>query len=277
MYLLFDIGGTKMRIAFSPEGKAFGKPKVVPTPPDFTRGMAVFQEAVRELSGGKKIKAAAGGIAGPIDKEKTRLVNSPHISGWIGEPLKKKLQNIVGAPVYLENDAAMAGLGEATYGRGKGKEIVVYITVSTGIGGARIVDGVIDKSAMGFEPGHQIIDADGTLCPECKSVPGYLERYASGSAIEARYWKKPDEIDEPSVWEEEARFLAYGLNNTIVHWSPNIVILGGAVMQRVSLERVRFHLRSVLKIFPEPPLIGEAVLGDFGGLYGALHLLSQIE
>ncbi len=277
MYILFDIGGTKMRIAFSPDGNAFDEPKVIPTPQNFDQGMAAFEAAVRELAGENKIRAAAGGIAGPINRDKTELVNSPHISGWIRRPLKRELQKILDAPAYLENDAAMAGLGEATYGQGKGKEIVVYITVSTGIGGVRIVDGAVDRSAMGFEPGHQIIDASGTLCPECRSVPGYFERYASGSAIESRYGKKPYEIKDPSVWEEEARLLAYGLNNTIVHWSPDMVILGGSVMQGVSLERVRFHLRTVLKIFPEPPLIGEAVLGDFGGLYGALQLLKRIE
>ncbi|MCL5023897.1 MAG: ROK family protein [Nitrospirae bacterium] len=231
---------------------------------------------MRELAGVRPIRAAAGGIAGPIDREKTRLVNSPHISGWVQKPLQRELGKILDAPVYVENDAAMVGLGEATYGEGKGKEIVVYITVSTGIGGVRVLDGAIDRSAMGFEPGHQIIDADGTLCPECGSVPGYFEKYASGSAIELRYGGKPCEIKDPAVWEEEARFLAYGLNNTIVHWSPDILILGGSVMQSVSIERVRFHLRTVLKIFPRPPFIAGAVLGDFGGLYGALHFLNHL-
>jgi predicted NBD/HSP70 family sugar kinase len=149
------------------------------------------------------------------------------------------------------------------------------MTVSTGVGGVRIVDGEIDKSAMGFEPGHQIIDADGTLCPECKSVPGYLERYVSGSAIEMRHGKKAYEIDDPGVWDEAARFLAYGLNNTIVHWSPDVVILGGSVTGKIPLDKVRVYLADILKIFPEPPLIRKAVLGDFGGLYGALHFLNE--
>ncbi|HYA32141.1 MAG TPA: ROK family protein, partial [Thermodesulfovibrionales bacterium] len=233
--------------------------------------------AAQELSAGQKIRAAAGGVAGPLDREKTRLVRSPHVSGWIGKPLKEELQRILGAPVYLENDAAMAGLGEAAYGEGKGKRIVVYVTVSTGVGGARIVDGEIDTSAMGFEPGHQIIDGGGTLCPECKSVPGYLERCVSGSAIERRYGKKADEIDDPKVWDEAARFLAYGLNNSIVHWSPEVVILGGSVMQKIPLGRVREYLTDILKIFPEPPLIRKAVLGDFVGLYGALQFLRKRE
>jgi predicted NBD/HSP70 family sugar kinase len=276
MYLLFDIGGTKMRVAFSRDGKVFGEPMIIPTPQDFRKGILLFRDAALELSGGGKIEAVAGGIAGPLDREKTMLVNSPHISGWIKKPLKKKLQEVLKAPVYVENDAAMVGLGEAAYGKGKGRKIVVYMTVSTGVGGSRIIDGKIDESAMGFEPGHQIIDPAGTLCPECKSVPGYLERYISGSAIEKRYKKKAYEISDPKVWEEEARFLAYGLNNTIVHWSPDIVILGGSVAGKVPLDRVRFHLGRIVKIFPKLPPIRKAVLGDVGGLYGALHFLRDL-
>lgn len=277
MYILFDIGGTKMRIAFSADGKGFDEPKVIPTPKEFDKGIEEFKKAARELSGGERIRAAAGGIAGPLDREKTKLVRSPHVSGWVGKPLREELRKILNAPVYLENDAAMAGLGEAAYGEGKGKRIVVYMTVSTGVGGVRIVDGEIDKSAMGFEPGHQIIDADGTLCPECKSVPGYLERYVSGTALEMRYRKKAYEIEDPDVWDEAARFLAYGLNNTIVHWSPDVVILGGSVSGRIPLDKVRVYLADILKIFPEPPLITRAVLGDFVGLYGALQFLGRIE
>lgn len=275
MYLLFDIGGTKMRIAFSSDGKSFSAPVIIPTPQDFKKGTLLLTDAALELSGGK-IEAVAGGIAGPLDREKTMLVNSPHISGWIKKPLKKELQTALKAPVYIENDAAMVGLGEAAYGKGKGRRVVVYLTVSTGVGGARIIDGRIDESAMGFEPGHQIIDREGALCTACKSGPGYLERYISGSAIEERYKKKAAEISDPKVWEEEARLLAYGLNNTIVHWSPDIVILGGSVAGKIPLDRVRFHVRKILRIFPKLPPIERAVLGDFGGLYGALHFLRHL-
>jgi glucokinase len=275
-YLLFDIGGTKTRIALSPGGATFGAPKVIATPENFDEGVRLIRDAAFELSGGKRIKAAAGGIAGPIDREKRMLVNSPHISGWIKKPLRQELQKVLGAPVYIENDAAMVGLGEAAFGKGKGRRVVVYMTISTGVGGSRIVAGKIDESAMGFEPGHQIIDPVGSLCPDCKSVPGYLERYISGSAIEKRYKKKAYEIFDPKVWEEVAYFLAYGLNNTIVHWSPDIVILGGSVTKRVPLKSVRFHLRKIMKIFPKIPPIQKAVLGDFGGLYGALYFLKTL-
>ena len=277
MFLLFDIGGTKTRLAVSRGGKNFDEPKIVATPRDFNAGILLFEKIISELSGGEKIEAAAGGIAGPLDRGKTKLINSPNLSGWIDKPLKETLQKIIKAPLYLENDAAVVGLGEAVNGAGKGEEIVAYITVSTGIGGARIVDGKIDRNIFGFEPGHQIIDPTGTLCPMC-GLAGHLEGHVSGVALETRYHKKPYEIDDPDVWEAEAKWLAYGLNNTIVHWSPSVVVLGGSMMTKspgISIERVRYYLEHTLSIFSELPRLAKAELGDVGGLYGALQLLKH--
>jgi len=180
-------------------------------------------------------------------------------------------------PVYLENDAAIVGLGEAMNGAGRGEEIIAYITVSTGIGGARIVDGKIDRNIFGFEPGHQIIDPTGMLCPMCDSA-GHLEGHVSGVALEARFNKKAYEITDPQIWEEEAKWLAYGLNNTAVYWSPSVIVLGGSMIIKspgISIERVSHHLKKTLTIFPERPRLVKAELGDIGGLYGALEILKQ--
>lgn len=266
-----------MRLAVSPDGKNFDEPRIVETPQDFNSGISLFAELASELSVGKKIKAAAGGIAGPLDREKAKLVNSPNLSGWINKPLKEMLQETIKTSVHLENDAAVVGLGEAVNGAGRGEEIVAYITVSTGIGGARIVDGKIDRNIFGFEPGHQIIDPTGTSCPICGSA-GHLEGRVSGIALEACFKKKAHEITDPQVWDEEAKWLAYGLNNTVVHWSPSVVVLGGSMMTKnpgIPIERVSYHLKKTLVIFPEHPRLAKAELGDVGGLYGALEILRQ--
>src|SRR3989344_7917466 len=181
MYLLFDIGGTKMRLAVSRNGKHMGRPKIVPTPHDFNEGMRVIADIVSSLAGKGNITMAVGGVAGPVDAKKTKLANAPHLQGWIGKPLKKALEKVIETKkIYLENDAALSGLGEAHFGAGKGSAIVAYLTVSTGVGRARIMDGRVDRSAMGFEPGQQIVHAGKSL-----------EYYVSGSAISARHHKKP--------------------------------------------------------------------------------------
>lgn len=278
MYILFDIGGTKTRIAASRDCKEFiEEPKVVETPKDFDEGMQLFKELVQELCKGEKVEIAGGGVAGPLNKERTQLLNSPNISGWIGKPLKEELSKVLGAPVYLANDSAIVGLGEAHFGAGKGHEIVVYITVSTGVGGARIVHGKIDERVYGFEPGHQYIDIDRTLCPECKS--GQLEDLISGTAVALRFGKKAYEISDRSLWEHELpHWFGYGLANTIMHWSPDVVVLGGSMIvgdPSISVPHVTKCVRDFLTIIPEIPEIKKAELKDFGGLYGAMVFINQ--
>ncbi len=259
-----------MRVVSADRKQFLADPVVVSTPKDFNEGIETLKRIIDNLKKDEKIEAIVGGIAGPLNPEKTMLVKSPNLSGWVGHDIKNALTEAYKVPVELENDSALVGLGEANFGAGRGKDIVVYMTISTGVGGVRVVNGNIDESAMGFEPGHQIIDPDNTLCPTCDGND--LEAYVSGTSIEKRFGKKPFEITDEAVWDELAKFLAYGLNNTIVHWSPDIIILGGSMMKEVGIpvEAVRKHLAEIMKIFPTIPQIEKAELGDFGGLYGAL-------
>lgn len=259
-----------MRVVAADRKKFIGEPVVVSTPQDFNEGMETLKRIIINLTQGASIDAIVGGIAGPLNAEKTMLVKSPNISGWVDKDIKKVLTEAYNVPVSIENDAALVGLGEANYGAGRGNDIVVYLTVSTGVGGVRIVNGVIDESTQGFEPGHQIIDPDNTLCPSCDGND--LESYVSGSAIEKRFGKKPFEITDQAVWDELAKFLAYGLNNTIMHWSPNVVVLGGSMMKEIGIQvpDVERHLQKIMTIFPKLPELKKAELADFGGLYGAL-------
>lgn len=268
MYLLFDVGATKTRLVLSKDGKSFDEPKIISTSQDFQEGIVDLKKAAFELAGYTKIEAAAGGVAGTFNKDKTKLVHATNLPDWAGQELKKELERALNAPVFLENDTALVGLGEAIFGAGKEHDIVVYITISTGVNGVRVVDQKIDKSVASFEIGNQIINYKANLT---------LENAVSGSAMEKRFGKKPYEITDPKVWDEEARLLAYGLNNTILHWSPEVVVLGGSMMKEVGipLEQIKFHLKNILKIYPRHPAIKKAALGEFGGLWGALAFLKQ--
>lgn len=253
-----------MRFAVSSGGRSIGSPAVFSTPKDFRKALAIFKEAARKLAHGRKIKAAVGGVPGVLDGQKSKLVRAPNLPRWRGKPLKKELQKVFKAPVYLENDAALAGLGEAIYGAGRGFKIVAYLAVGTGVGGARIIGGKIDENAFGFEPGHQII---------CVERGRDLEDYIGGAALQKRLHKKPEEIKNERARDLLAWWLAHGLHNIAVFWSPDAVVLGGSVMSIIPLERVKFHLKKALSIFPKAPQIKKAKLGDKAGLYGALALL----
>jgi len=275
MHILFDIGGTNTRIARTRDMENLDEPIVFNTPEEYEVGFREFVSETWKLASGEKIDGITGGVAGPWSRKTQRLIASPNLPQWIDKPLKEDLEREFGCIVNVENDAAMAALGEAHYGAGKGFEIVVYFTISTGIGGARIVKGEIDERIIGFEPGHQIVDMDVTVFPDAQGVD--LESMIGGRWIEARTGKKPFEIDDKDFWEKVSRVLAVGLNNTIVHWSPDVVILGGSMMKKIGVpfDRVEAHLRQIIKIYPEIPPLKKSKLGDLGGLYGALAYINQ--
>ena len=241
--MLFDIGGTTTRVAFCADGKTISGPRVFPTPATFKEGVNLFKNIAKD----KVITEAAGGIAGVLDKNKTTLTHSPHLLSWINEPIKKEFETLLNAPVYLENDAVMEGLGELHYGAGKGSDIFVFLTVGTGVGGARFVAGKLDANALGFEPGKQILSF---------SEKKTLEDLISGDAIEKQFGKKPSEITDPKIWEELAEMFAYGLYNSILHWSPDTVVIGGSMITKkigIKLARVLFHLNNIPRPFPQLP------------------------
>lgn len=268
MYILFDIGGTKIRVASSDDGVTLSEPITYKTPEYFKEGVALLIKAIETLSKGKKIKVISGGVASAIDKKTGTLLRAPNLRGWEGNSLKDALSKYC-QHIYIENDAALVGLGEAIRGAGRGFEIVAYVTVSTGIGGARVVNGKIDTRRVDFEPGQQIIDTENLSS---------LENRASGRAIEKKYRKEPKDITDDAVWKRAADDVAVGLHNTIVLWSPDVVVLGGPMMLKkpgIDLEEVKAYLKNIMYIFPTLPELKLAELGDNGGLYGALEYALQ--
>lgn len=267
MYLLFDIGGTNSKAAVSEDGKSLKNIKKIPTPPNFNQGILALKQLAGEVSAGQTITTVVAGVAGPLDSQKTMLVSSPHIGGWVNKPLKKSLEEIFKIPVALEHEADLEGVGEAAFGAGSGYKIAANLVVGTGIATTRIIDGKIDQNTYGFEAGHQIIVPNGSPC-DCGGR-GHLESYVSGSGILKIYGKKGEEIDDPDIWDQMAKYLAIGLNNVAVFWSPEVIILGGAVMQSISMEAVISYYKQYLKIFPAAPKIIPAKLED-AALYGGL-------
>jgi len=268
MYILFDIGKTKTRIAGSRDLSTFSEPQILDTPKDYDEMIKTITARSKEIAGTEEIKAIGGGIGAPLDKEHQSLIEDVNFPGWAGKALSGDLWTALNAPVYLENDSACVGLGEAVYGAGKEFDIVAYITISTSVGGVRIVNKRIDANAFGFEPGWQILSPDGK----------YAADFLGGSSIEKETGKKAFEIDDPNFWDTEAVALAYFLNNVIVMWSPDTVIVGGSMMKDIGipLDSTKKYLKDILKIFAgSMPPIRKAMLGDVGGLWGAMEFLKS--
>jgi len=268
MHILADIGGTNMRIAASRDLSLFGSPVIVPTPQKYDQALVLFVETARKLAAGEKISSVAAGVKGVLSPEKGKLMTAPQnmLRDWVDKPLGEDIGAALSAPVVLENDTALVGLGEALFGAGKGAGIMVYMTVSTGVNGVRIVEGEIDRGES--EIGGQYLQVGDAL----KS----LEELISGAAIAEKYGVHPKEIDKDSpLWEELARLCAYGVHNAILHWSPGRVVLGGSMFNEIGIPvpRVHAHVAEILRKFPRVPEIVHSQLGDVGGLWGGMALL----
>ncbi len=278
-YILFDIGGTKTRVANTDNLSSFETPVKFETPLSYRDGFKAITEVIDDIVRTKGITAIAGGIRGPLNHEKTGIVSESKLVDWVGRNIVKDLHDRYHVPVVLENDTAIVGLGEAVCGAGKGYDIVAYHTVSTGVGGARFVHERLDTASVGFEPGHQVLDLDRSILGH--QIPHTLQNLVSGTALEKRRGVKPYDISQDdAVWDELARYLAHGLKNTIVYWSPDIIVLGGSMVvgdPRILREDIERHTREVLgDLLPCPPIV-DAQLRDDGGLYGAMVLLRRQE
>jgi predicted NBD/HSP70 family sugar kinase len=275
-YLVFDIGGTKTRVAVSDDLETFIDHISFKTPADPKTGVAEICAAVKKLCD-CEIDGIAGGIRGRLTEDKQAMENDGVLKKWAGFPIVDTLKKTFKCPVFLENDAAIAGVGEAVFGAGKGLDIVAYHTVSTGVGGAKIEHGQIDEASVGFEPGRQILDIDRTILGD--DIEPTLENLVSGTAVGERFNCKAYEIPQSdALWDELAEYLAQGLRNTILYWSPDAIVLGGSMIigdPRIEIDPIRRYTVAALDGFVEAPLIATAKLGDEAGLYGGLAILKQ--
>ncbi len=275
MYFVFDVGGTKIRTGISIDGAELSQVKIFPTPKKYQEGVSLLTRSFLETTKNKKIKLVAGGVPGRLDKQKSKLLGSVNLPDWLDKPLQKDLVRNLKAAVYLANDADLAGLGESVYGAGRGFEIVSYLTISTGIGGVRITNNVIDKARVGFEPGKQIINCSDKELANYP-VAGVLESYVSGIGFSRRYNKDISKVKNKKIWQQAINKLSYGIHNVIVFWSPDIIILGGGAMESkyINLPDINSNLKKwhEMKLIPQ---IKKAELGDRSGLYGAIYYLKS--
>lgn len=257
-----------MRFATVTDGdfKHYNSLKIVPTPQSYSEAMDLVSRVINDISEGDIIDGIVGGVPGVLDKNNRMLLKAPNLLNWEGMPLRESLIDITCVEPVLFNDADLSALGEATFGAGKGFSIVMYITASTGLGGGIVIDKEIVKHHFGFEPGFQIIDDDEFTT---------LHEYIAGSALKLSHHKDAKDIEDEFVWKCVFDKLTIGINNSIVHWSPDVVVLGGSIMERFDIEEIAQAVKSRLTIFPNAPEFKRAELKDVNGLYGGIAYLKK--
>lgn len=261
-----------MRVGVVDENWQLGKYHIVPTPAAYADGINKIAELAYDLNPEQNLIAAAGGLPGPMSPLRDKLVSAPHLSDWAHKPIQADISRIVGGPAYIENDTALVGLGEATHGAGRKSDIVAYITISTGVGGVRIVNAKLDESLFSFEIGHHILN----FSPRQKLEElNHWEEFISGSGIKKRHGLDVSQITDQSFWDEVYKYLAVGIHNVMMFWSPQVIVLGGGLVSGdlINLYKVIQMMKQIPTVVPEYPGIVKAELKDIGGLYGALELL----
>ena len=211
--LALDFGGTKLSAALfsaqnstprrqdakTPSSSAFAswrlgafalndlKRIVTPSDADAAHELAAMLALTRELLAGRLPAAVGVSFGGPVNFAAGLVRRSDHVPGWGNFPLRDRLAAEFGCPVAVDNDANVAALGEHHFGAGRGFDDLLYVTVSTGVGGGWILGGRPWRGAAGMagEIGHTVVDPHGPLCLCGKH--GCVERLASGPYMAADY------------------------------------------------------------------------------------------
>jgi len=278
MNIILDIGGTKTRIGLVNDAFKLLETSFMLTEKKYDNGIKNIFSYIKDKD--IRVTNVCVGIAGVFNNEK--LYSSPNLQGWIDKPIKKDLEENFPGKVFFENDAALAGLGETVYGAGKGYGIVSYITIGTGVGGARIVDKKIDAKAYGFEPGHQIMNVGlegrpGSGKRSANNLKSF-ESLVSGRSIQNIYGNLSEKIEDKKTWKKIINNIAVGISNMVYFWSPDVVILGGGVTRSdffdIALLEKEFE-RILKKTYPEVPKIKKTALGDFSGIWGGIDYIKH--
>jgi glucokinase len=305
-----DIGGTKIAAGVVDEEGAVLATCKVQTPSTPEGVIDAIADAVRTVSAGHPAEAVGIGAAGYVDDKRATVLFAPNIN-WRHESLKDKVEQRVGLPVVVENDANAAAWGEYRFGAGQGHDDVVCITLGTGLGGGIIIGGRLHRGRFGVagEFGHIRVVPDGLLCG-CGSQ-GCWEQYASGRAL-VRYARQramatpenaefllslgdgdPETIEGKHISEaaragdlvavdsfrELARWAGAGLADLASLFDPSAFIVGGGVSDEGDLVldpiRKSFKRWLVGNQFRPHAAVLAAQLGGEAGLVGAADLARQ--
>ena len=310
-----DLGGTKILAAiFAPDGSVVSRAKQTT---DAERGAAVvvdrMAEAVREAAAeaGVEIDALEGigvGAPGPIGADGGVVRVAPNL-GWVNFPLRDELAARLGRPVFLGNDVSVAVLAEHQVGAGRGTQHMVGIWPGTGVGGGIIANGKLYGGAghMAGEIGHTTVKAGGPKCG-CGGR-GHLEALCSRTAIVkeiAKYVKRGDKTELTKiagkdvtkatsgdlrkamqredkvvmkVLERTAKYLALGIASAANLLNPELVVLGGGVIEALGepfVARIRELTRAQpLEAVTRDLRIEPSLLGDDAGITGAALLVRR--
>jgi glucokinase len=278
-----DIGGTKFSMAVF-EGDRMVARESRATDRDGGRDWMLEQigsVAASWRSQGLQWNRCGVGFGGPVDFASQTVALSTHVGGWSNFKLTAYVQDQLGVPALMDNDANTGALGEAYLGAGRGCDPLFYMTLSTGIGGGIVSRGKVLRGAdsYGGEIGHLTVRPDG---PECLCGSwGCYERMCCGLWLERDYGKSAQQLmQDPAFVGRYVVDLARGLKACIMLLNPARIVIGGGIAKAgdALFHPLREELRRQITAWSRARIdVQPAALGDDSVLYGALVLAGEIE
>jgi glucokinase len=293
-----DIGGTKIAVGLVDDSGRVLARQQAPTqtagawPQALPLISGMLQKSAREANA--TIAGIGIGSTGPVDPLNGKFENLDTIPQWSGASPVDDLAREFHVSVAMENDADAGALAEATWGAGRSKSRLIYVTVGTGIGGGIIFDGHLYRGVDGAHPeiAHQVLEANGVPC-SC-GLRGCWEALAAGPGM-AKWMESQSEYTGPRgltarriyehamagdplaarAVERETFYLGIGLANLVNLFTPDAIILGGSIMKSagVFLSDIRKVMQQGCRFVPlEKVELSLASLGDDANLIGAARV-----
>jgi len=306
-YITLDIGGTNIRCALflDVQDEPVDYRKIDTVAEGQTPIMRVIS-AIKEIWPAKhKVKGICAAVPGSVNVKTGTVLLAPNIAGWKNVEFAWIIKDEFQVPVFVNNDARLAAIGEWKKGAGIGHENLLYFTISTGLGGGAIVHNRVLEGDLGIatESGHITLDDEGPLCG-CGKI-GHLEAFSSGTGIEnfvkAQLTSGVDstlrglddiraseialaarEADALAVaaYNRAGYYLGIGIANYLHIFNPTCVIFGGGVTQSSDLWMLEFNrsleAHVLNPLYLENLEIKMAELGDNVGLVGANEYLKEM-
>lgn len=267
-YLGIDVGASKTLLAvFDIAGKLILEHKIK-TPQDYEQFKAEMASALRGQLAQYQLSHCCCAVPGWIDFKDGIVVAFGRLP-WQNIHIKNDLAELLpGVQVLYHNDAKLAGLSEAKL-LGDKFHKVLYLTISTGIGGGVIINGIIDPNFYNFEPGQMMFEFQGQNQK--------WESFASGRALFERYGKLASEIEDQQIWKDFSKLIALGLEELLATMQPDAVVFGGGV--GAHFEKLKSALEADLNaiknpMVPIPPLL-KAQRPEEAVIYGCYDYIVQ--
>ncbi len=293
-FIGLETGGSSIRCCIASSPFAIVTKYQIPTTKPEASMDKVIAFIQNELTS-KKLAIKSMGIAsfGPVDLHRESptygsITSTPKLE-WQDFPLVQYLKNAFSFPIAFDTDVNAAALAELNWGAGSGLSDLVYVTIGTGIGGGVICNHQLVHGVIHPEIGHMYIRHDSANDPfggNCPFHQDCLEGLASGSAMEARWGVRPNELPHAHAgWELEAQYLAQMALNLTLTFSPQRIIIGGGISQHSGiLPKIRSAFQQQLNDYLRSPLYKQQLdsyivapkLGQDAGILGAIALAQSI-